>query len=144
MFTLNTCTISWPVFSLEIKETANGTKLAKFSIPTKDRIKRWEEWEDETDWHNCIAWWYLAERMEKFVNEKDKVVVTGMMKVKKFEKEDGTKWVSHVIRCSDIILPAYKKREDLAQAADETFWEEPVKQRPKYPQDDIAISDIPF
>ena len=52
-----------------VKETANGSKLAKISVATAEYYKEKgsDEFKEKTTWHNVIAWGKLAEIIEKTV-----------------------------------------------------------------------------
>lgn len=52
----------------EIRYTASGKPIAKFSLATNERFKdRNDEWQERTEWHNVVAWQRLAEIVGEYV-----------------------------------------------------------------------------
>jgi single-strand DNA-binding protein len=53
-----------------VKTTETGKKLAMFTIATNRYFKNTEgESKSEAEFHNCIVWGTLAERVESFVKK---------------------------------------------------------------------------
>ena len=75
-----------------IKETENGKKLALFTIAT-NRYFKTAEWENksEAEFHNCVSWGWLAERVEQHLLKGKLVYAEGRLKTRVIEKDDGDK-----------------------------------------------------
>lgn len=116
----------------EIRETPNGHKVATFSVATS---KKWKDasWEmkEESEFHNIVAWRWLAEIAEQYMQKGKKVFVKWELKTRSYDKEVwGTTvkmYRTEIVANSVILLwsPAAKKEQTLAQAAEEAFPEEP-------------------
>jgi len=88
-----------------VKTTENGKKIAMFTIATNRYFKN-AEWENksEAEFHNCVAWWTLAERVESFLKKWKLVYAEGRLKTRIIEKEDWTKIYKTEIVVSNLIF----------------------------------------
>lgn len=68
---------------VEIREAANGTKIAKLRLATKHR--------DSTQWHTVKCFNREAENAVKFLGTGDMVSVSGYIEYDSWAAEDGTK-----------------------------------------------------
>jgi len=94
-----------------IKTTETGKKIAMFTIATNRYYKDANgENKSEAEFHNCVAWGNLAERIESFVKKWKLVYAEGRLKTRIIEKEDGTKIYKTEIVVSNIIF--LNKRSD--------------------------------
>jgi len=98
-----------------IKTTENSKKIALFTIAT-NRYYKTSEWENksESEFHNCVAWGNLAERIEKFLVKWKLVYAEGRLKTRVIEKEDWTKVYKTEVVVSNIIF--LNKRSDFDEA----------------------------
>jgi single-strand DNA-binding protein len=86
----------------ETKFTPSGASVTKFSLATNYRFKRGDEWVEETDWHNIIAW--KKDALAPYLTKGTKVYVEGRYTNRSYQDKDGqTKYVSEVV-CDDIVL----------------------------------------
>lgn len=76
----------------EIKKTQSGMSIATFSIATSERVKRGNEWEDHTEWHNLVAFGRTAEIVDEYVSKGSAMHVEGKLRTQSWEdKNDGKK-----------------------------------------------------
>src|SRR6476661_8079995 len=82
----------------EIRTTAQGKKLARFSIATNDSYRNAKgENVKETTWHHVVAWGKLAEIAEKYFNKGSEIAVEGKLVNKNYnDKEGNKKYVSEI------------------------------------------------
>jgi single-strand DNA-binding protein len=90
----------------EVKYTASGVPVAKFSLATNERFKdRQGQWQDRTEWHNVVAWQRLAEIVGEFVREGSKLYVEGELQTSTWEdKQNGGKRYRTEVVARDIVL----------------------------------------
>lgn len=77
----------------EIKFLDNGTALAKFTVAVTERgfNKEADKWEDRnTLYVLCNAWRETAEHIGESLNKGDRVMVTGLLEEKRWEKDGQT------------------------------------------------------
>ena len=60
----------------DIKETPNGQKVATFSVATS---RKWKDasgvLQEDTEFHNCVAWRGLADIIEQYTQKGKKVYI---------------------------------------------------------------------
>jgi single-strand DNA-binding protein len=87
----------------ELRFTPSGDAVASFSVAVNERIKDGNEWKDgETSFYEVKAWRKLAEQTAETLTKGNRVVVTGKMKIDKYEAKDGTTRYSTVVTAEDI------------------------------------------
>ncbi|PID86253.1 single-stranded DNA-binding protein [Candidatus Gracilibacteria bacterium] len=88
-----------------IKDTENGKKLALFTIATNRYYKTTDgENKSESEFHNCVTWGALAERVEQFLLKGKLVYGEGRLKTRVIDKEDGTKLYKTEVVISNLIF----------------------------------------
>lgn len=88
-----------------VKTTESGKKVALFTIATNRIYKNTEgQQKSESEFNNCVAWWNLAERCEKFLKKWKLVYTEGRLKTRVIEKEDGFKTYKTEIVISNLIF----------------------------------------
>lgn len=82
----------------ETKEVGSTT-LTKFSVATRHRIKKDDEWVDQTTWHNIVCWGKRGDVIAQYCSKGDMIGITGRQEHRKYEdKETGaTKYMSEVV-----------------------------------------------
>jgi single-strand DNA-binding protein len=73
----------------EVRTAANGTVIAKLSVATSDRVKRGEDWVEETQWHRVTVFGKQAENVGKFCKKGRTVGVQGSIRYSKYTDKDG-------------------------------------------------------
>lgn len=92
--------------SPEVKETANGKKLAKFSIATNESYKDENGQKvEETMWHNLIVWGKQADIAEKYLTKGSEVAIEGKLSNRNYTDKDGIKrYVTEIIVNEFLML----------------------------------------
>lgn len=77
---------------VSLKFLNSGQAAAKVSVGVNRRWKgRNDEWQEETSWFDVVAYGDLAQNMELSLPKGTRVVVTGRMKQRTWETNDGQK-----------------------------------------------------
>jgi single-strand DNA-binding protein len=116
MRTVNKVILIWNVTrDPSIKDTDGWKKVALFTIAT-NRYYKTNEWENksESEFHNCVAWGNLAERIEQFLLKWKLVYAEWRLKTRVIEKEDWTKNYKTEVVISNLIF--LNKRSDFDDA----------------------------
>ncbi len=88
-----------------VKETENGKKLAMFTTATNRYYKTADgEQKSEAEFHNCVAWGALAERVEQFLTKGKLIYIEGRLKTRVIEKEGGERIYKTEIVVGNIIF----------------------------------------
>ena len=115
MRTVNKVILIWNVArDPSIKTTEKDKKIALFTIAT-NRYFKTVDWENksESEFHNCVAWGNLAERVEKFVVKWKLVYIEWRLRTRVIDKEDETKLYKTEVVVSSLIL--LNKRSDFEE-----------------------------
>jgi single-strand DNA-binding protein len=88
-----------------ITNLESGKKVARFSLATNEFYKNDKgEKTQTTDWHTVVAWGKIAEIIEKYVGKGKEVGVTGKLKSRNYEDNDGIKRYVTEIEANEILL----------------------------------------
>lgn len=88
------------------QEVNNGTTLTRFSLATNEfyRDKQGER-VTKTEWHRCVAWGPLAQRLGKQLKKGQEVIITGTVNYREWEDDKGVKHRScdiKVLNCLSV------------------------------------------
>lgn len=89
----------------ELKFTPSGAAVANFTVASTPRTfdRQTNEWKDgEALFIRCDAWRQLAENVAESLQKGQRVVVTGSLKVRNFERQDGSKGTSVEMTVDEI------------------------------------------
>jgi single-strand DNA-binding protein len=85
----------------EIRTTAGGKRVAKFSVATnRSYTDRSGQQQEKTEWHRCTAWDRIAEIIEQYVHKGDRIYIEGSIEYSQTEDESGKPryWTDIVVR----------------------------------------------
>lgn len=89
----------------EIKIYDENKKLAQLRLAVNDRYKNaLNEWVDDTQWFNVVAWAKLAEYAEKFLLKGVEVAIEGRLVNKSFTDKNGIKKTSTEVILSEVLI----------------------------------------
>ncbi len=87
----------------EIRDVANGKKMATLSVATSDVWKNDQgEQQEKTEWHRVTAFGALAGIIESYAKKGAKVYLEAELKTRKWQDEQGKDQYS-----LDIIIPEF-------------------------------------
>jgi single-strand DNA-binding protein len=81
--------------------------VAKFSVATTEVFmdKKTNQFMDQTEWHNIVAWGYTAKKVERDVHKGSLVLVEGKIKTRKWkDKNDQDRWTTEIAADSVVSL----------------------------------------
>lgn len=73
----------------EVRQANSGVMVCNFSIATNDRVKKGDEWVDDTQWHRIVVFGKQAELCERYLDKGSKVLVEGKIKMSAYEDKQG-------------------------------------------------------
>jgi single-strand DNA-binding protein len=90
----------------ELKHTASGSAVAKFTLATNDRYKDKDgNWQDRTEWHNITCWARLAEIASEYLKKGRTVYIEGSLRTDSWDdKQTGQKRYQTYINANDLVL----------------------------------------
>ncbi len=75
---------------IELKYTGSGTAVTEIGLAVNDRVKRNNEWVDETTFVDITLWGRTAEVASEYLNKGSSVLIEGRLKLDTWET-DGQK-----------------------------------------------------
>lgn len=106
-----------------VKTTEGSKKIALFTTATNRYYKTSDgENKSEAEFHNCVAWGTLAERVEQFLTKGKLVYIEGRLKTRVIEKEGGERlYKTEVVVSNLIFLNKKSDFDDIDAGADDDF-----------------------
>ena len=86
----------------EIRKANSGNSVGNFSIATNQRVKKGDEWVDQTDWHRIVVFGKTAENCERFLDKGSKVIVEGRLQTRSYEDKQGNQRKTTEIVASNV------------------------------------------
>ena len=89
----------------ELKFTPSGAAVANFTVASTPRTfdKQTNEWKDgDALFLRCAAWRQMAENVAESLQKGQRVMVTGSLKIRNFERQDGSKGTSVEINVEEV------------------------------------------
>lgn len=81
----------------DIRYSANGNAVAKFSLATVDRVSSDGEWKDLTEWHKVVAFGKTAEFVGNYLGKGKLAYIEGCLRTNKWEKDGVTHYTTEVL-----------------------------------------------
>src|SRR5436309_4566321 len=93
----------------EVKYTASGAAVCRFSLATNETFKnKAGEVQKRTEWHSIVAWGKLAEICGEYLTKSKQVYIEGSIQTGKWKDRDGNERKSYdiVARHMQILSPS--------------------------------------
>jgi len=105
----------------EIKQTASGMTLCKFSIACNGRKKEGEQWVDDPSFFDCTGFGRLYDSIGQYLTKGKQVAIDGRLKLDRWETQDGQKRSKVGIVVENIQLMAGRSDAAPGSAPAEPF-----------------------
>ena len=69
----------------ELRTSQSGTDICRFSLATSEK---WNG-EEKTEWHNLVAFGWLAEVAAEYLNKGSQVYIEGRIQTRKWQDKNG-------------------------------------------------------
>ena len=118
----------------ELRYTPSGTAVAEIGLAVNDRVKRGDEWVDETTFVDVTLWARTAETASQYLSKGSSVLIEGRLKLDSWEK-DGQKRSKLRVIADKMQLLGGKPQQ--SQDNYDQSYQQPTSSAP-------ADDDIPF
>ena len=130
----------------ELRQTPNGQSVCSFGIATN---RSWTngagEKQDQSEFHNVVAWGKLAEICSQHLAKGRKVYIEGRLQTRDWEGQDGAKRYRTEVVTENMIILDRPGSGGGAPAAGNSFVPPVPKDEPSAaPEEEINVEDIPF
>lgn len=128
----------------ELRQTPNGQNVTSFSLALNRSYKDASgEWQEATDYIDCVAWGPLAERVSQYLSKGRRCLVQGRLQSRSWE-QDGQKRSKVEVLANDVTFLDSRggSSEDFGGNGGEAA---PAADKPKPSKkvkDDVVIEDI--
>jgi single-strand DNA-binding protein len=119
----------------ELRQTPNGQSVCSFSLALNRSYKGADgNWQEATDYVNCIAWGPLGERVSQYLTKGRPCLVSGRLQSSSWEK-DGQKHSKTEVVANDVTFLGGRNEGGDTPAGGSSAPAAPKKQ-------DVVIEDI--
>jgi single-strand DNA-binding protein len=87
----------------ELKTTANGTAVNKFSIAVNEKRKVGDEWKDNANFFEIVLWGKVGESIHPYLTKGKQIAITGKLTQERWE-QDGVSRQKVVVTAANIQL----------------------------------------
>lgn len=109
---MNSFNLAGHVGSISIRKPSETKTIAQVNLATHRSFKRGDEWVEETDWHRLTFFDRQAERVEKYVQKGDFLVVQGEIRQRTYEHQGETRY------STDLVVRQYQRVSTRSKADD--------------------------
>lgn len=88
----------------EMRYTANGTAQTQFSLAVNRNYRVDNEWKEETEWFNVVAWRDLAERLSSSITKGQQVYVEGRLQTRTWDDDQGVKHYRTEVIANSVLM----------------------------------------
>lgn len=128
-FTINKCVVSGNLCKdPELRQTSGGTEILSMRVAVNERVKRGDEWVDSPSFLDVVVFGGLASALARDLRKGSGVAVSGRIKQRSWEGDDGQRRYRVEIVGEDVVRLAGKPQAAQARPAE----------RPMAPQDAAA------
>jgi single-strand DNA-binding protein len=140
----------------ELKYTATGTAVCKFSIAVNRSVKRGEQWEDEPSYFDIVLWGKQGEALDKYLIKGKQVGIDGELRQDRWQQDGQNRSKVEVIASNIQLLGGGKNESDQSSSAgtgsrgsggngNRSQGGKPAQNQSRYgSSDDDFKDDIPF
>jgi single-strand DNA-binding protein len=131
----------------DLKYTASGTAVSKFSIAVNRNVKKGDNWETEASFFDIVLWGRQAESLDKYLLKGKQVGVMGELRQDRWEQEGKSRSKVEVV--ADTIQLLGRGSEARSSSSEHGNDSKPSSSQKSSPQgtrenDDGFTDDIPF
>ena len=130
----------------ELKQTANGQAVCKFSIAVNRRKKNGDQWEDEANFFDIVVWGRQGESLNQYLVKGKMVGVDGELRQDRWQQPDGQNRskVEIVANYLQLLGGSSGQGGNSGSSASQTGQQNWKGQNDSAPAEDNFADDIPF
>ena len=136
----------------EVRALESGVKVAQFSLATTESYKDKDgNWQDQTEWHNIVAWRYLADKAENNLHKGSQIYLEGKLKTRQWtDQNNNTRYTTDIIAEKFIMLGRRGDNQNIPPIPSESDYQA-TSAAPKQKTQEVSESkadmpedDLPF
>ena len=128
----------------ELRYTQSGAPVASFRVATTERWKGQDgQMQEQTEWHNIVAWRRLAEICGEYLSKGSRVYIEGELQTRKWKDKDGNNRYTTEIVVKEMKMLSPRTENMLCDKEHQSH-KSPLLSPPP-PQTDAEYNeDVPF
>jgi len=131
----------------ELKYTANGQAVCKFSIAVNRRKKNGDQWEDEANFFDIVLWGKQGESLQTYLVKGKMVGIDGELRQDRWQQDGQNRSKVEIIATYVQLLGGHSSGgsdRPERQNNQNNSSREPIQGSTFTPRDDGFTDDIPF
>jgi single-strand DNA-binding protein len=131
----------------EVKVSASGTPVCKFSLATNETFKdKNGEQHGHTEWHSVVCFGKLAEICGEYLTKSKQVYIEGSIRSHKWEDQDGNERKAYdiVARWMQMLSPAKNGNGTKTSTPSAEKVPPPDENDNPFHEDEDSAQDVPF
>jgi single-strand DNA-binding protein len=97
----------------EVRHLESGVAVARLRVATNENFRdKSGEWQTITEWHDVVAWRWLAERAEKQLTKGSLVFIEGKLTHRKWQDKDGNERYNTEVVANELKSLEKRERSD--------------------------------
>ncbi|MFP3041939.1 single-stranded DNA-binding protein [Treponema primitia] len=130
----------------ELKYTANGQAVCKFSVAVNRRRKNGDQWIDEANFFDVVLWGRQGESLNQYLVKGKMVGLDGELRQDRWEQDGQNRSKVEIVAANLQLLGGGPGggASGGAQGRSETYGDKAPKESPPSGGDDGFADDIPF
>ena len=135
----------------ELRQTPQGTPLARFSIAVNRRFSR--EGNQQADFFNCVAWQSTGEFICRYFQKGSMIAVEGRLQTRTWDGQDGKRQYATEVVVENAYFTGSRAESNTrgsqggsyqSNFSANTGFQPPVQQAQQAPQQDMGFVDLDF
>ncbi len=129
----------------ELKTTAGGTSVCRFSVAVNRRKKTGDKWEDEVNYFDVVLWGKSAETLHPYLDKGRQVSIEGELRQNRWEQDGQSKSKVEIFANNVQLLASPSTGSAVSNSRPSGYQgsEAPVQESAPGPES-FNDSDIPF
>jgi single-strand DNA-binding protein len=130
----------------EVRFTSNGTTVAIFRVATTEKwTSKSGEAQQQTEWHNIVAWRRLAEICGEYLTKGSRVYIEGKLQTRKWQDQNGNNRYTTEIVVKEMKMLSPRPENMPCDKEHQSHKSPLLSPPPAEPQTDTKYNeDIPF
>jgi single-strand DNA-binding protein len=126
----------------DLRQTPNGQNVCSFSLALNRSYKDASgEWQEATDYVDCVAWGPLAERIDQYITKGRRVLVQGRLQSRSWE-QDGQKRSKVEVLANDVTFLDGRGGDSAERDNEASATKAPSPKKKDSKTADVVIEDI--
>jgi len=127
----------------ELKYTAGGQAVCKFSVAVNRRRKNGDQWEDEANFFDVVLWGRQGEALNQYLVKGKSVGVQGELRQDRWQQEGQNRSKVEIV-ANNIQLLGGTSASGSQGVGSKDGWQPRNGENTGHPSDDNFTDDIPF